>query len=100
MIEKLCELYGSQTELEMEKEKCTFFDFPSISQMGRNLNGMEKQLRDAGFGYRAASIAKTVKMLTDKEWTAQNGDAEEWLDRLRAKPYQEAKVWGWGNPYN
>jgi N-glycosylase/DNA lyase len=64
MIEKLCELYGTQAPIKFGN----FFDFPTIPQLIANLPGMEQKLRESGFGYRAASISKTVQMLANAEW--------------------------------
>ncbi|KAJ3072212.1 8-oxoguanine glycosylase ogg1, partial [Podochytrium sp. JEL0797] len=67
-----------------EWEEQQFFTFPEPEDMcGR---GVEKELRELGFGYRAGYIARTAGMLSEKE-----GGSSEWLHGLRGVEYAEAK---------
>ncbi|KAL3119952.1 hypothetical protein niasHT_007080 [Heterodera trifolii] len=85
MVEKLCQFYGDSVEVNAQR----FYDFPSVFQMAAHLNCMEQTLRDAGFGYRAKSIMKTVEMLADGKL---GNSADLWLHSLRNLPYHEAKL--------
>ncbi|KAJ3393153.1 8-oxoguanine glycosylase ogg1 [Chytriomyces hyalinus] len=65
-----------------------FYQFPTVKQLCEQDPAIvESTLRQLGFGYRAAYIAKTAQMLTAKE-----PSASEWLHGLRTIPYQEAKA--------
>ena len=46
--------------------------------------GVEKHLRELGFGYRAKYIHETAKMLSEKS-------DSRWLHELREKPYDECR---------
>ena len=46
--------------------------------------GVEKHLRELGFGYRAKYIHETAKMLSEKS-------DSRWLQKLREKPYDECR---------
>uniref|UniRef100_A0A915CQ49 DNA-(apurinic or apyrimidinic site) lyase n=1 Tax=Ditylenchus dipsaci TaxID=166011 RepID=A0A915CQ49_9BILA len=87
MIERLCELYGTEQEVVDDDgmEGSKFYDFPSLNQLRQGLSGMEEELRRSNFGYRAAYIADTVKMLSEEL------DGDNWLMSLRNLPYLELK---------
>ncbi|CAI4226952.1 unnamed protein product [Auanema sp. JU1783] len=93
MVNRLCILYGSKLELQAgiseEDSKIVggnegiMYAFPTIQQMAVHLPTMENQLRQDGFGYRAAYIAKTVKMLADAK--------DDYLHSLRSQDLKKAK---------
>uniref|UniRef100_A0AC34GYH2 DNA-(apurinic or apyrimidinic site) lyase n=1 Tax=Panagrolaimus sp. ES5 TaxID=591445 RepID=A0AC34GYH2_9BILA len=91
MVNTLASLYGDKITVKMDKERedeiQDFFDFPSIEQMANRLNGMEKILRDKGFGYRAKYIAKTVETLSKID-----GGFENWEKKLKKMEYSDAKI--------
>lgn len=97
MVEKFCELYGTKHSFPkgtleqsgVELENNCFHDFPSLQQLKKYLPHMENDLRSAGFGYRSAYIAQTVKALLSNY--TEFGGGEEWLDSLRHFSYSEAK---------
>ncbi|KAI8843987.1 DNA glycosylase [Chytriomyces cf. hyalinus JEL632] len=65
-----------------------FYQFPTVHQLCEQDPAIvEATLRQLGFGYRAAYIAKTAQMLAAKE-----PSASEWLHGLRSIPYPEAKT--------
>uniref|UniRef100_A0A914W915 N-glycosylase/DNA lyase n=1 Tax=Plectus sambesii TaxID=2011161 RepID=A0A914W915_9BILA len=70
MIERLCEAYGEKVETG---DGTAFFDFPSLESLCAE--GVEERLRELGFGYRAAYVAKTAKQLIEKGGVA-------WLHEL------------------
>lgn len=89
MVEKLCELYGTKAEIKLDANRTeVFYDFPTIKQLIGNLSGMETTLRNAGFGYRAASIAKTVQNFAVIHV---DGGMDSWLNMLKRCSYEEAR---------
>ncbi|KAJ3079525.1 8-oxoguanine glycosylase ogg1, partial [Rhizoclosmatium hyalinum] len=71
-----------------------FFTFPEPEDMCSD--NVEPRLRELGFGYRAAYIAKSALMLQEKE-----GGGSAWLHSLRDMEYEVAKthileLWGVG----
>ncbi|EFJ38342.1 hypothetical protein SELMODRAFT_75917 [Selaginella moellendorffii] len=60
----------------------SFFQFPSLEQLSFLT---EKQLRDAGFGYRAKYIVGAVETLRSKE-----SGGDEWLKSLREGSLEQA----------
>ena len=76
MIEKLCKLYGT---LIGEVDGHSWYKFPSVTSLCDP--GVETNLRNAGFGYRAKYIYKTALTLQEK-------GGEEYLYNLRSEPYQ------------
>lgn len=86
MVESLCELYGtSSNEIVLNSKRVKFFNFPTLNQLAMGLETMEKQLKLAGFGYRADYVAASVRYLTQD---MVNGD--EWLQKLRTMDYLKA----------
>ncbi|KAI9327086.1 DNA glycosylase [Obelidium mucronatum] len=75
LVEGDHDTYSSQDE---------FFTFPEPECMCGS--DVEATLRELGFGYRAAYIAKTAKLLKEKE-----GGGSEWLHSLRTVEYDQAK---------
>ncbi|CAL5417448.1 unnamed protein product [Camellia sinensis] len=63
-------------------ESFEFYEFPSLERLSRV---SEKELREAGFGYRAKYIVGTVNSLQSKP-----GGGSEWLASLRELDLQEA----------
>ncbi|CAM8936294.1 unnamed protein product [Rhodiola kirilowii] len=59
-----------------------FYEFPTLKQLSEV---SEKELRDAGFGYRASYIVSTVKALQSK-----SGGGLEWLASLRTVQLKDA----------
>lgn len=86
MVERLCEVYGTRMDVQLESssQPVAFYDFPTIAQLQAGVTDMQQQLRDSGFGYRAAYIAGTVQKLTEF-------GGEEWLHGLKKLTYAEAK---------
>lgn len=78
MVEKLCTNYGQLINTYGGR---SYFTFPQLSALAKD--GVEENLRELGFGYRAKFINHCAKkILTD------GGD--EWLHKHRAAPYKEA----------
>lgn len=77
MVEKLCTMYGTKL---LEGKQGSFYAFPTATQMDRE--GVEAELRAAGFGYRAKYVHGTAKALAARD--------PMWLQSLRAAPYAEA----------
>lgn len=78
LVEKLCIMYGTNIYRGIEGD---FYAFPTIAQLN-NREGMEAELRLAGFGYRAKYVCGAAKIL------ATRGD--QWLYSLRSVPYWAA----------
>lgn len=79
MVEKLCENYGREVGKFNGK---TYFSFPTIFELSED--GVESELRNLGFGYRAKYINKSAQQILEK-------GGETWLRALREIPYAEAK---------
>ncbi|KAI6241854.1 DNA-(apurinic or apyrimidinic site) lyase [Aphelenchoides fujianensis] len=86
MVGKLAELYGEPLEFVDQKEADggEFRAFPTVERLFAHVDGMEAALRAAGFGYRAAYVAATVRRLHELGGAA-------WLRSLAARPYAEAR---------
>ena len=80
MVEKLCTLYGP---IIGTKEGKVYHEFPEISRLADP--GVEQDLRNAGFGYRAKFIQKSAA-------TIESLGGQSWLLSLQEKPYKEAKA--------
>ncbi|XP_066586293.1 N-glycosylase/DNA lyase isoform X2 [Prorops nasuta] len=82
MVEKLCLYFGTKIGIVDNKE---YYDFPTIEQLaGKNT---ESILRNEGFGYRAAYIAKTAKKLIElggRNWL-ENLHKDNKVEYLKAK---------------
>ena len=73
MIDRLCEKYG---DFLGKVEGREWFDFPGPERLtGR---GVEGELRDLGFGYRARYLGETARVMSEK--------GLEWLEGLRNMP--------------
>ncbi|XP_059093369.1 N-glycosylase/DNA lyase-like isoform X2 [Tigriopus californicus] len=81
MVENLCIHFGTEI---WNNEDTSYFTFPSVEQLAQKPTQVEKKLRDLGFGYRAAYIAKSARQIADK-------GGEEYLMKLRTLPYIEAR---------
>ncbi|KAG0948507.1 hypothetical protein G6F57_011608 [Rhizopus arrhizus] len=82
MVQKLCVEFGEKIA-RLEEED--YYDFPTLDRLVGD--GVEKRLRELGFGYRAKYIANTAKKLN-----ADHPDlGEKWLHSLRKVDYKEAK---------
>ncbi|XP_069792837.1 N-glycosylase/DNA lyase isoform X2 [Narcine bancroftii] len=79
MIERLCQTFGERL---CTLDSCDYHTFPTLQVLAGN--GMEKQLQELGFGYRAKFISQTAKMLLEEH-------GPDWLNSLRESPYEEAK---------
>lgn len=77
MVEKLCTMYGTKL---LESKEGSFYAFPTAAQMDRE--GVEAELRAAGFGYRAKYVHGTAKALAARD--------PMWLQSLRSASYAEA----------
>jgi len=80
MIEKLCSSYGNKIA---EIEGKEYFSFPAIEKLSGD--NIEKELREAGFGYRAKYISDTAKYLQE------NQIDEAKLRTYRKETYQTTK---------
>ena len=80
MVESLCTSYGDRI---CSVDEQTFHSFPSVSALNSD-PGMEKRLRELGFGYRAGYIAKSARQIRDM-------GGEDFLMGLRKKGYDEAR---------
>lgn len=58
--------------------------FPALSRLAE-VTDLEKELRELGFGYRAAFISRTTAAVL-----ARGGS--EWLEGLRAEPVETARI--------
>ena len=80
MVEKLCENYG---KFVAEVDDKQYFAFPPISALAEQ--GVESELRNLGFGYRAKYINTSARMILEEH-------SVEWLYGLREKSYDETKA--------
>ena len=80
MVENLCTHYGEKISVIGEK---AYYSFPTIENLSNNKT-VETKLRQLGFGYRAAYIAKSAQQLHKL-------GGKEYLLSLRSKPYGEAR---------
>ncbi|KAI9140743.1 DNA glycosylase [Paraphysoderma sedebokerense] len=84
MVHNLCKHYGTVAgKLDLASGPQTFYNFPAVSALAGP--GVEAELRDLGFGYRAKYIAQTAQYLVNN-----HEDGEKWLHSLRDLPYEEA----------
>lgn len=79
LVNKLCITYGHKAVCYQDVD---YYSFPSMSALAQP--GVEKKLRELGFGYRAKFIQGTASCIDQKE------EGEEWLYNLRNVPYNEA----------
>ena len=77
MVEKLCARYGDAIT---EYGGRTFHSFPSVSALAAD--GVEQELRELGFGYRARYIDQTARQLAER-------GGERWLHGLRETEYTD-----------
>ncbi|KAK9498282.1 hypothetical protein O3M35_002951 [Rhynocoris fuscipes] len=80
MVEALCELYGDEIATVDGR---LYYDFPSVDKL--TAENVEKDLRNANFGYRAAYVRNSARYIVE------NG-AELWFNKLCQLPYQQAKL--------
>ncbi|OQR72183.1 N-glycosylase/DNA lyase-like [Tropilaelaps mercedesae] len=80
MVDELC-TYGPQLAVI---DGTAYHDFPSLEDLSKVGAKLEPRLREAGFGYRAAYIAKAVYVLKER-------GGEKWLRRLREESYETAR---------
>ncbi|KAI5786452.1 8-oxoguanine DNA glycosylase [Peziza echinospora] len=78
MVEKLCTHYGPKLG---DLEGVPYHDFPTPENLA--VPGVEQNLRELGFGYRAKYIATTAGIIA-------HGKSPGWLSNLRNVPYKEA----------
>eukprot|EP00892_Ulva_mutabilis_P000326 jgi/Ulvmu1/10294/UM060_0096.1 len=88
MVNHLCRTYGTKLEGRGDKIKDekgmdieTWHAFPTIEQLQA---ATEADLRENGFGYRAAYICKTAQQLHEMP-----EGGREWLLKLRKRPFAE-----------
>ena len=77
MVEKLCERYGDPITQYGGR---TFHSFPTITAL--SADGVESELRQLGFGYRARYIGETARQLRQR-------GGETWLHGLREANYPD-----------
>ncbi|CAM9909740.1 unnamed protein product [Lampetra fluviatilis] len=80
MLERLCASLG---ELVSTQDGVAYHSFPSLQALSGD--GVEEQLRELGFGYRAGFVAKSARAVL------QRGGAP-WLTSLRTAPLAEARA--------
>lgn len=78
MVNNLCLHFGPHL---VTLDSIPYHDFPPPSALTGP--GVEKKLRDLGFGYRAKYIANTAAIVANERPSG-------WLDSLRTVPYREA----------
>lgn len=78
MVSNLCLHFGPHL---VTLDTIPYHDFPSPSALAGP--GVEKKLRDLGFGYRAKYIASAATIIANEK-------PEGWLNSLRDVPYREA----------
>lgn len=79
MVNTMCDLYGPKIA---EIDGKPYHAFPKVEDLAGD--GVEKALREAGFGYRAGYIHKSAKKILDL-----GGD--EWINELKKMDYTDAK---------
>ncbi|KAJ8951220.1 hypothetical protein NQ318_010247 [Aromia moschata] len=79
MVEKLARFYGEEI-CEIDGEK--YFSFPNVEALADS--SVEEKLKANGFGYRAKYISKSARLIME-------GGGEDWLDKLKQMPYEDAK---------
>ncbi|KAK7867753.1 hypothetical protein R5R35_002255 [Gryllus longicercus] len=78
MVQKMCSLFGEEISVNGKK----YYDFPSVSSLADPV--VEKQLRSAGFGYRAQYVHQSAVKLTEL-------GGEKWLENLKSLSYDDAR---------
>lgn len=78
MVEKLCSIYGEKIA---EVDGLQYYNFPNVTALA--CDGVEQQLREQGFGYRAKYISQSAKIIQDK--------GIDWLYGLRNVSYDKAR---------
>ena len=81
MMDKLCKHYGEHIG---EALGTSCYSFPSPSQLADA--GIEEELRDIGFGYRAKFIQQTAKIISEKgaDWLTSLRDGCEYIEAQAA----------------
>ncbi|KAG5455657.1 MAG: N-glycosylase/DNA lyase [Olpidium bornovanus] len=86
MVNTLCEKYGPFVG---SYSNVAYHQFPGVSSLiGPDV---ERELREAGFGYRAKYIAETARKLHARHGEGPGGP-EAWLAGLRQASYAEARA--------
>ncbi len=78
MIRKLCSHYGIPLGVYCGRE---YYQFPNLKDL--SVNGVEENLREMGFGYRAKYVAAAVQYILKTHGC-------DWLSSLRDTRYEEA----------
>ncbi|TPX59910.1 hypothetical protein PhCBS80983_g02136 [Powellomyces hirtus] len=81
MVNKMSERWGTYIGT-VEGDSQPYYSFPTLSRLAED--GVESELRNLGFGYRAKYIAQTAKYIL------QNHD-EKWLESLRYVEYAQCR---------
>ncbi|XP_038063512.1 N-glycosylase/DNA lyase-like [Patiria miniata] len=76
MVETLCSTYGEKLAV---LDGTPWYAFPSATALAHE--GIEQELRDRGFGYRAKFINQSAKFIKEQP--------EGWLEGLRGLAYEE-----------
>lgn len=79
LVEKICSNWGQKI---CEFEDISYFNFPNVESLAKE--GVEKQLRELGFGYRAKYIQQSAEEIVKK-------GGLEWFEKLQNMPYKEAR---------
>ncbi len=78
MINKLCSRYGTPLGVHCGKE---FSSFPELKDLSQD--GVESNLREMGFGYRAKYVANAARYILQEH-------SQHWLESLMDVSYEEA----------
>lgn len=79
MVDKLAQHYGEKIDVTVCGQQ--FYVFPRVEALAQD--GVEENLRQLGFGYRAKYIQQSARFLQEY--------GLEWLTSLRSVSYREAK---------
>lgn len=79
MVEKLAKFYGTKI---CDFDQVEYYSFPEIRALAED--GVEKKLKENGFGYRAKYVSESAKAIV-------KGGGSKWVEELKALEYKEAK---------
>lgn len=85
-MDKFCKLYGQSLELEVDGERITFYNVPTFTQIIQNLDRMEDELKEHGFGKNGSLIINIFRKLDDL-------GGIDWLqNQMKQKPEKAYKL--------
>jgi len=89
MIGKLCKFYGPlifDGDAAKRPDIGSVYGFPDIETLAQD--GVEKKLRELGFGYRAKFIQQAASHMLEKSHPS---NPRVWVESLRDLPYEEVR---------